>query len=168
MFEYPKKFTNYQLDRILTLFKIQIKSMISAQIAENPNMREKDFEYTKWRWDLPELMVRWYKNHIGRNIVITISEYDINIECNAWQDIDTMDSKKENRLRKWSHKKIARLSLNEIYENYNIRDFNELYDRLSEENNNGFFLYQYLYKAYDIVDNWIERDLNNKTDIKIY
>ncbi len=92
------------------LFKITQKFIVD--LFERINIT--NYEISKWRWDLPEFMVRWIHNGIGRNIIIYIDFISNNIEteCNAWIDNDEVVRNKINTRRRWIHKKISKYSFN--------------------------------------------------------
>ena len=77
---------------------------------------------------MPELMVVWTYNRIGRNIVIFINfeNKEIELEHNAWVDISNIQSEKIVKIRDWTNKKYHMFS---IPDNYKItKEFQRDYD----------------------------------------
>ena len=72
---------------------------------------------TMLRWNLPEIIVIWEYNGFDRNIDIYMnSDNDIiEIECNAWIDINNTDI----ITRKWFYKEINKIH----YVDFNIKKF---------------------------------------------
>lgn len=66
---------------------------------------------------MPELMVVWTYNSIGRNIVIYINfEYKkIELEYNAWVDISDIRSEKIVKFRRWTNNKFHMFSMPENF-----------------------------------------------------
>ncbi len=104
---------------------------------------------TRWRWDLPELMISWISNYINKNIIIFIfTETKIlNIECNAWHDRYIFKNYIPMLEREWFNKNIKK---KELFKNSeNINESVEL-------------IIPFLKEAYQTVSHLKQKELINK------
>lgn len=99
---------------------------------------------------MPELMVVWEYDRIGRNIVVFISfeEEIIEIEYNAWIDTTEVSKEKLMRIRNWFNKKYPPFPIPESYKLN--RNFTREYDLI-------------LNKTISKVNSLTFKDLQNET-----
>lgn len=91
-----------ELDKILNRIE-----PILLSIAGEGNLIGVDI--TRWRWDEPDLMLRWKEGDLDKNIHVLIVEggNQLRIECSASRDKDLSEGKRE---RKWLYKGIELVS----------------------------------------------------------
>lgn len=96
-----------KLNKILDTLQKYIEGIIPALYLEG-----KRVEFTRWRWDEPEIMIIWQDDEIGKNVIASILDSGrvVRSECNAWKDID----RKDVRIRKWVHKEMENVETSDL------------------------------------------------------
>ena len=64
-------------------------------------------EVTRWRWDAPDLQIRWQEEgtHLGKTVQVAVTdEGKFSVEANAWLDIDDAI---QGRKRRYVHASVT-------------------------------------------------------------